>query len=90
MGSEKHDPKDTLAVVAAAVEVKRPRTRSSRSSSSTPLAEAKQMGRPRELGTACERRGGAEKLDPKRKLATNRTVSSVVWLGLGSGGGGAR
>lgn len=94
MSSEKHSPKDTLTVVVSGkpVEVKANENQELSVIIKHALAEAKQTGRPEEdweLRASGEE--GAEKLDPKRKLRDyGLNLSSVVWLGLGSGGGGAR
>lgn len=93
MSSNERGQKDTLTVVVSGkpVEVKANENQEISVIIKQALREANQTGRP---GEDWELRAGedagAQVLDPKKKLREyGLTLSSVLWLGLGSGGGGA-
>ena len=92
MSSAPKAAKDTLTVVVSGkpIEVKANENQEISAIINHALREAGQAGRP---DTDWELRAGeddgAQSLDPKKKLRDyGLSLSSVLWLGLGSGGGG--
>lgn len=94
MSSKQGGAKDTLTVVVSGkpVEVKANENQELAVVIKQALREANHTGRPDEdweLRAGDDE--GAELLDPRKKLRDyGLTMSSVLWLGLGSGGGGSR
>ena len=92
MSSPQRGPKDTLTVVVSGrpVEVKANENEEISVIVKHALREAEQTGRPEEdWELRPSEDAGAEPLDPKKKLRDyGLSLSSVLWLGLGSGGGG--
>jgi uncharacterized protein DUF2604 len=91
--SSKHGPKDTLTVIVSGtpVEVKANENEQISVIVKEALRLANQTGRPEEdWELRASEAEGAQPLDPAKKLRDyGLNLSSVLWLGLGSGGGGA-
>lgn len=92
MSAGQKGPKDTLTVVVSgkAIEVKANENQEISAIINHALRQAGHTSRPDEdWELRAGEDAGAQTLDPRKKLRDyGLNLSSVVWLGLGSGGGG--